>query len=230
MKHLSLFVLVLSTAALATPFTEPAKFERWSHFYDYGIPGTAKDPVGQAAITDGSCRMLGIPFDGYHFWQYPTRVKRVLTAFKSAPPTSMPSHFVLTTNALLTEACTNNSTAAVNTTLPAQTVHSSVQNWYHALCCPATDPSWTDGYDPAYQPQQFTLTFGFGCIAGCEAIGGTIDAKSMMALGNAPDELNQRLCKSLPWGSVDFSKTRNNADFTNKMRPWLSLCGCKYTK
>jgi len=77
-------------------FPDSARFERWSHFKDYGLPGTVGDSFNQVAIADGSCRLLEPPIllDGYAFWNEPQRVKSVLNALNATPTTGKPSYFV----------------------------------------------------------------------------------------------------------------------------------------
>merc|ERR1712166_675248 len=72
----------LETIAAARVFSDPAIFERVSHFKDVGVPNTLKDPFNRAAIADGSCRAVASSpsaIDGYFYWHYPERVDAVIT-------------------------------------------------------------------------------------------------------------------------------------------------------
>ena len=46
-----LYLLLISVAVCSASnvYTEPAIFERLSHFADHGVPGTTKDPLNQAS-------------------------------------------------------------------------------------------------------------------------------------------------------------------------------------
>ena len=106
---------VAFTAAVATPsahavaFTDAERFERWSHFKDVGLPAVvpAHDTLDEAAIADGTCRLLaGASYGGDHFFLQPTRVQRVLDALGNAtPPTAGPSRFTLRASDALARGC-----------------------------------------------------------------------------------------------------------------------------
>ena len=158
--------LAVTVPAGELAFTDSARFERWSHFKDVGIPGTLTDPLNQAAIADGSCRLLApdLWLDGYALWREPARVAAVLAALDSAPSTDRPSYFVHTARELLLLPCSTPKPAqAANFTTVS--LAAALQSWYHALCAPELDPSWSGTFDPADQPQQMAITSG---LANCK--------------------------------------------------------------
>jgi len=222
---------VLAGSALASePFSESAKFERWSHFKDYGVPAVmGKDALNSAAIADGSCRMTGQEFDGFYFWHYPGRVERVLQALKDAPPTSNPSLFVLSADKALRDACSDKQDKASQTRYELDSLAGSVQNWYHALTAPASDATWKGQFDPAYQPQQVALTAGLFCIAACDLNKGELSSSSMRAVAASYAELPRRFNAILPWtsGSSIFSGAKSADDLAKSTQPLLMTCGCK---
>ena len=102
----------LAAAAIpshAAAFTDAERFERWSHFKDVGLPAVvpAHDTLDEAAIADGTCRLLaGASYGGDHFFLQPTRVQRVLDALGNAtPPTAGPSRFTLRASDALAQGC-----------------------------------------------------------------------------------------------------------------------------
>jgi hypothetical protein len=210
-------------------FTDSERFERWSHFKDYGIPGTVHDPVNQAAIADGSCRLLD-EYDGYHFLLDKALVNRVLQALAAAPPTSNPSHFTLAAKHSLSEACSRSFAKPETPNYNFTVVTASAQNWYHALCAPPTDASWKGSFDPAYQPQQIALTAGFLCTAACRSGGHELGKEALAALAAtpaAPKAARDAVCDALPWGSVDLSTSKTPKELAKKVVPILSNpCGC----
>ena len=214
----------------STPyFLDSARFERWSHFKDYGIPGTTSDPLNQAAIADGSCRMLEPPvaLDGYAFWRSPTRVAKVLSALAAAPPTDKPSYFVRSTTERLLIPCSSPASLVPSNFTVAATA-ASMQNWYHAVCAPETDPSWKGAFDPAEEPQQMALTTGFLCIAACDAAGRDLPASAMTALSKGPAASRDAVCKAFPWGKgTDFTKATSTAQLAKMATPLFSdVCAC----
>ena len=129
---------VASLTALASGcFSNSAQFERWSHFKDYGLPGVKHDPLNQAAIADGSCRLVEPPLelDGDSFWTQRARVSAVLAALAEAPPTDKPSHFVRATNALLRRPCST-PFPALPPTFTLREPPTSLHHPYHPLCSP----------------------------------------------------------------------------------------------
>jgi len=46
---LYLLLIPLTVCSASNVYTEPAIFERLSHFADHGVPGTTKDPLNQAS-------------------------------------------------------------------------------------------------------------------------------------------------------------------------------------
>lgn len=222
-----------TTAENVSAFTPSAKFERWSHFKDYGVPAVlGKDALNSAAIADGSCRMIK-EADGFFYWHYPVRVQRVLEALKGSPPTSKPSHFTLTATELLSKAC-----AAMPDDAPAEptggarqytvdAMAAALQNWYRALCAPPRDPSWSGEYDPAYQPQQVALTSGFMCIVACDFTSST----SPTVLTSLPTKwttTKDAICDAHQWvtGNTVYSGANTTSGLARSILPLSKVCGC----
>jgi len=226
------------SAAAQDPFTESAKFERWSHFKNYGVPAVmGKDALNSAAIADGTCRFLqhvrltdgNDGFDGFYFWHYPSRVERVLKALADAPPTSNPSYFVLSADKALRNACSDKSDKASRPEYKLDSLAGSVQNWYHALTAPSSDPSWKGQYDPAYQPQQVALTAGLMFITACDLNGAmscTEPAMRSLALRDFA-KLREAVNTTFPWvaGNTRFSGASSVADLAHSLKPWLETLG-----
>ena len=232
--------MVVPTAATRTDepescgvFSNVARFERWSHFKDVGVPGTLHDALNKAAIADGSCRMLGpsmLQLDGYALWKEPDRVEAVIGALSSTPTTTRPSYFVRSaTEALLIPCSQPARPSPANFSTPA--LAAAIQNWYHALCAPEGDPSWQGAFDPAEEPQQMALTVGFACIVACDSNGRDLGAAAMAALAtNASTAAAARdsVCTTLPWGSgINFADATTVAALAHMASPLLgSPCGC----
>lgn len=178
-------------------FTDSERFERWSHFKDYGVPGTANDPTGQASVADATCRMLGGSFDGFDFWRHPSRVAGVLNTLKTAPPTSNPSWHVLHLKSALVAPCSAGPGPDPTINFPTLSLSASLANWHHALCAPASDPSWNDHYDPAEMPQQVVLTAGLMCIAAADLNSAALPADVMSSINLSA---RQDVCDTFPWG------------------------------
>merc|ERR1719183_1599645 len=102
--------LVDASLGESLAFTDSGRFERWSHFKDYGVPGTVHDPVNKAAIADGTCRMV-MHQHGYSFWYDASHTQAVLDVLAAAPGTDGPSHFTLETYSALQQACLTNSSS-----------------------------------------------------------------------------------------------------------------------
>jgi len=221
-------LLAVSTAAQET-FTDSAKFERWSHFKDYGVPAVmGKDALNSAAIADGTCRLIQ-QNDGFYFWHYPSRVERVLQALADAPPTSKPSHFVLSAEKALHDACSDKGDKASRLEHKLESLAGSVQNWYHALTAPSSDPSWKGQYDPAYQPQQVALTAGLMCIAACDLNDGELSKSAMQTLAHNYAMLRKAVNATFPWatGNIIFSGANSVKDLAKSLMPLLRTpCGC----
>jgi hypothetical protein len=226
---LKLGLLLVLSATSEDPFSESAKFERWSHFKDYGVPAVmGKDALNSAAIADGSCRLVQ-QSDGFYFWHYPSRVERVLRALADAPPTSNPSYFVLSLEKALRAACSDNDDKASRPEFKLESLATSVQNWYHALVAPSSDPSWNGQFDPAYQPQQVVLTTGFMCVAACDLNGGMLSESAMRSLADMGSYLPKTINATFPWvtNSTIFSGARSTKELAQALKSILRKpCGC----
>jgi len=225
----SVYSAMSNNARSANRFSDSARFERWSHFKDYGIPGTVHDHLNQAAIADGSCRLLDPPIalDGYALWWEPSRVSNVLAALAAAPATDRPSYFVRATSEALMIPCSKPTHySPANFSLAARSA--GLQNWYHALCAPETDESWKGEYDPAEEPQQIALTAGFACIVACEANQRDLKAEAMARLSAQPAAAHDAICTAFPWTqSYDFTKATTVAQLATLTSPMLRQpCGC----
>jgi len=237
--HLATLSLVISTwvgAATANVFSEPAIFERLSHFKDYGVPGTVDDPLNQAMIADASCRNFD-NYDGFTFYHNQTAVTEVIAALASLPPTGEPSHFTLTARNVIPPACGPSTSTAPTArkcnTLPLASLTGSMDNWHRALCAPNGDPSWGSTYDPAYQPQQVALTVGFMCIVACDCAETDLPATALAEFASSKanaKQANAALCKSAPYGIVNFTaQATTPALLTEASAPIREVCGCAAT-
>ena len=108
--------------------------------------------------------MSGAEYNGFHFWHHPDRVAAVLAALTAAPATDSPSRFTLQAGATLAAACTstmdqssidrdshashstNNQAGGVfdddTSTFAVAARAAALDNWYRALCVPASSKSW----------------------------------------------------------------------------------------
>merc|ERR1711998_409319 len=172
-----------------------------------------------------------IQLDGFALWWEPSRVSKVLAALAAAPGTDRPSYFVrATSEALLIPCSTPAPYAPANFSVIDRAA--ALQNWYHALCAPESDPSWQQQFDPAEEPQQMALTAGFACIVACEANHRELDAKAMALLSAKPSAARDALCAALPWksGGTDFRSVSNASQLASMSAPILALpCGCTGT-
>jgi len=211
--------------------TEGGRFERWSHFKDYGVPGTLNDPVNKAAMADGACRLLGQK-DGFVMWKDGARTQRVLDTLAAAPATDRPSYFTLEVRKALENVCfTPSDHEASRPDYDISVMASSMQNWYHALCAPEADPSWAGVFDPAYQPQQMAITTGLMCIVACDANGSpALSQSTLAAFSDKPGAAGlarDQVCKLFPWGSgTDFSQA-GTLDSLAKLASPLIRQSCK---
>ena len=228
MPHVAARLALFTLLATAASFSDSGRFERWSHFKDYGVPGTLRDPLNRAAIADGSCRLLTPPveLDGFALWWEPARVGNVIAALAAAPATDRPSYFERAANeALLIPCSTPARSVPANFTVAGRAA--GIQNWFHALCAPESDPSWKGEYDPAEQPQQMALTAGFACIVACEANHRDLSAASMAALASDPQAARRAVCAALPWGDIDFNKATTEGQLAQMSASLTdSPCAC----
>ena len=108
-----------------------------------------------------------------------------------------------------------------------------MDNWYRALCAPASSAAWNGNYDPAYMPQQMALTTGFMCIVGCEANDMEPSADAMGALSADPAAARDGLCAAFPWTLEDyprFAGANTTAELAALAAPLLTKpCGCSGT-
>ena len=206
------------------------------HFKDHGLPGTIHDPLNQAAIADGSCRLLDPPveLDGFAFWRSPARVARVIAALGECPLTDKPSYFVRATSERLLIPCSTPAPLTPTNFTVAATA-AAMQNWYHALCAPETDASWHGEFDPAEEVQQVALTMGFLCIAACDAAGHMLPARSMTPLIKNPTDARDATCSAksgIPWSNgTDFTKATSKAQLASMAKKLImspGICGCQH--
>ena len=208
-------------------FTGAQKFERWSHFQTYGVPGTVGDALNRAAIADGTCRMHN-SFGGYALWANVTRVNAVISALsdKTAPRPDKPSHFVHAMGDILGKVCPSgedvgSAFANFSLALPLPKLASALDSWYRALCAPEGDPSWKGVFDPADQPQQIALTAGFMCAVTCDLHNEPLSSEAMKLLkllGQA-----STCAGALPWGhgkpAVVFSAAKTHEELAKMLQP-----------
>ena len=232
--------MLLHLVASVLAFDGGAKYERWAHFKYVGIPHeAATDALATAAIADGACRLISPDFDGFALWRQPLKATAVISALSNVPHSAddalgRPSNFTLTTQKVLQAPCAAVGTGeppAPTTNFTLEQIAKSVQNWYHALCAPASDPTWAvHGYDPAYQPQQQAITTGLACIAACDVAGLALPASAMSATYGAPSAARDAMCAAFPWaaGSATlFSAASSRSQLAASLKPILhEPCGC----
>jgi len=219
----------LETIAAARVFSDPAIFERVSHFKDVGVPNTLKDPFNRAAIADGSCRAVASSpsaIDGYFYWHYPERVDAVITALAALPSTTGPSNMTLRAkdSTFAVDACLAKTAKEVNTSFyDFSAVKGSMQNWWRALCQSGFD-------DPAYQPQQMALTVGYMCAITCDSSGATFDGfyGDYAYSTSAAQKGRDALCDNMPGYEPDmFSQVHTWKEMAYATGPvYTEPCQC----
>merc|ERR1712098_957286 len=234
----SLSILLFIPLSSADVFTESAIFERLCHFKNDGVVNHLNS-VDQAMIADGSCRMVRSELDGYALWKNPETTTKVIEALKDVlPPTGKPSHFVLSSHAVLDELCPvgdewvgSEEYSCHGGGHDLEVMAGAMHNWHRALCAGETDPEWEGEYDPAYQPQQVALTAGFMCILACDCNENSLPASSLASFAESPetaDILQEMLCSTLPWGTVDFADGSADVDMLAELAaPLMGVCGCE---
>jgi hypothetical protein len=228
-------MLILSAAAAANVFTEPAIFERLSHFKDYGVPGTVNDPLNQAMIADASCRNFD-DYTGFSFYHDLPKVKQVLAALAELPSTANPSHFTLTAHKNMVKACGPPTPKLPNSSdyrcdvLPLPSLTGSMDNWHRALCAAENDPSWDGTYDPAYQPQQVAVTAGFMCIVACDCASAELTSTTLKRFASSAllaKITNEEVCKAIPFNAVNFTAQASTpSQLAKAAAPLQRVCGC----
>ena len=216
-------------------------FERLAHFKFAGLKEVGSNSLGIAAIADGTCRLIAAkPFDGYYFWRQPTKAREVTATLGALPFTAdaalqHPSNFTLSAvETLAKNACVISGEvpeAASNYSL--EQYSSAMQHWYHSLCAPPQDSSWSPaGYDPANQPQQRVITIGLVCIAACDLSHYPLPATTLAAALEDTASATSTLCNALPWDashSADFfTRASSKADLAHRAAPLTKtpcICG-----
>ena len=229
-----LLLPVLAAAAADDVFTDPAVFERLCHFKNDGVVQHL-NPVDEAMIADGACRLTDGRRDGFALWHNSAATQQVIAALKALPPTSKPSHFVLSAKAALPSLCPATPGTEVAATCRGELYETEVMagamhNWQRALCADSEDPEWAGEWDPAYQPQQAALTAGFMCILACDCNLAGLPADSLARLAESPDAagaFRADLCSILPWGELDWSAAAQDVDtLADLAAPIMGICGC----
>jgi len=226
--------MAVSTAK--STFTDPEIFERLQHFKDNGVPGTVNDIVNQAMIADGTCRLF-IEQDGFVFWHNRDAVTKVINAIKNLPATSHPSNLVLTAHEVLPKICTeallmktkNDAYSCTKGPYDLMVMAQSMNNWQKAICAGKDDSAWNNLFDPAYQPQQLSLTSGFMCILACDCnLKENLPLSTFQTIANDPEGAKSKVCTSTPWRETNFTTAGNNMQMFAKLSMPLigSLCKC----
>ena len=230
-------IVATATTTAGSVYTEPAIFERLSHFVDHGVPATTHDDFNRAMIADAACRTIASPFNGFALYHYPTLVNTVINTLSNLPSTASPSHFTLTSHQELSKVCPtassidlSNNTDYQCATRPLASLTNGLDDWHRALCANATDPSWKGKYDPAYQPQQIALTAGFMCIVTCDCSEQNLSRDTMAAFATNDAmamDVRQNVCNVFPYPGIDFTKQATNAkELTTLLSPLRRVCGC----
>lgn len=223
-----------------------ASFERWSHFHDYGVPAVlaSNDTLNQAMIADGTCRLgrtsMSTSWDGFAFYRDAERTAHVLNAYQQIRSSSAtPSAFTLDAQERFESACVKKSARVQSNRqcdqISLSSLTGSLDAWHRALCATKDDPAWGGVFDPAYMPQQMALTTGFVCIVSCDCGNDnttTLTSETMRSFAvneRAAVNARDRLCDTVPFGSVNFTRDATSVDeltsLTSSLRRGLCACG-----
>ena len=194
------------------------------------------DIVNQAMIADGTCRLF-IAQDGFVFWHNRDAVIKVINAIKNLPATSHPSNLVLTAHEVLPKVCTeallmktkNDAYSCTKGPYDLMVMAQSMNNWQKAICAGKDDSAWNNLFDPAYQPQQLSLTSGFMCILACDCNKKQdLDRKTFETIASDPSEAKNKVCALTPWRSTNFTTGGSNLNVFAKLAYPLieGLCMC----
>uniref|UniRef100_A0A0G4F924 Uncharacterized protein n=1 Tax=Chromera velia CCMP2878 TaxID=1169474 RepID=A0A0G4F924_9ALVE len=220
-------------------FSDPALFERLSHFKDVGVPDTKEDPVNKAMIADGTCRLLDVAKGdetAFSFWYSPESTKEVIDALAALPSTEKPSNFTLSAKKSLAPVCKRTQKQEVaekdyscRKGYDFRVIKESMFNWHRAVCAGPSESSWKGEFDPAYQPQQIAMGAGFLCIVACDCGGWDFPVSSLQSFAASlasAEETKTKICDELPWGLVDFSAVSSPDTLAAVAFPILHMCGC----
>ncbi len=241
---LGFYVVMSLSVVTSTSFTDAEIFERLQHFKDNGVPGTVNDIVNQAMIADGTCRLF-MEQDGYTFWHNRDAVVSVINAIKNLPDSSHPSHLVLTAHEVLPKICNQSSITKAKIygirknkqeeyscskgPYELMVMAQSMNNWQRAICATEDDSAWNGLFDPAYQPQQISLTSGFMCILACDCnLKQNLGESTFKAIASDPERAKNEVCTSTPWRKTNFTTAGSDLQMFAKLSTPLiqNLCMC----
>lgn len=196
-----------------------------------GVIGNA---FGTVSVAEATCRIFGnSDLDGLYFYRSLDKASDVLTALTSLPASLQPSRLTLTAESVLAEPCAPGKVPTEKLPFNASDLGSGLQNWYHALCAPESDPSWeSSGFDPAYQGQQMALTVGLMCITACDVNDKALPGSSLVALGSSDasaQAARDSVCDSYTWveGNTQFSGIQTSAELAEVAALLLEKpCNC----
>lgn len=120
----------LNVIAGNSVFSPPAKFERWSHFKDAGVPSVVGSNFGIVSVAEATCRIFANPsLDGYFFYRSLDRSQTVLDTLTSLPSSLQPSHLTLVAEDALKIPCAPGDVPTEGLNFTVSDLGPGLQNW-----------------------------------------------------------------------------------------------------